>query len=143
MRRSLLLSGRLVLLAWLLMVGGAATAHAQVFFASTPKPPFRIGPVYVRALIPPALGDVTVNVFFSLDLPPDADTSTLEQDLYFIWPSDVVGDATAGPPDPALAKEVADLGFSPLNDGRLAMTARHLFVRSPHAPTPPPPPPPT
>src|SRR5262245_51290229 len=129
MRRALLLSGRLVLLAWLLMVGGAATAHAQVFFASTPKPPFRIGPVYVRALITPALGDVTVNVFFSLDLPADMDTSKLEQDLYFIWPSDVVGDATAGPPDPALAKEVADLGFPPLNDGRLAMTARNLFVR--------------
>src|SRR5947209_15144540 len=129
MRRALLVTWLLVVLAWLVMVGGAATAHAQVFFASNPKPPFKVGPVYVRALISPTLGDVTVNVFFGLDLPPEMDTSELEQDLYFIWPFDVAGDPKAGPPDPALAKQVEELGFSPMNDGRLAMTARNLYVR--------------
>src|SRR5207249_4247982 len=94
------------------------------------KPPFKVGPVYVRALISPTLGDVTVNVFFGLDLPPETDTSAIEQDLYFIWPFDVAGDPKLGPPDPALAKQVEELGFSPMNDGRLAMTARNLYVRA-------------
>src|SRR2546429_509468 len=129
MRHALLVTWLLIVLAWLLMIGGAATAHAQVFFASNTKPPFKVGPVYVRALISPTLGDVTVNVFFGLDLPPEMDTSELEQDLYFIWPFDVAGDPKAGPPDPALAKQVEELGFSPMNDGRLAMTARNLYVR--------------
>ncbi len=130
MRHALLVTWLLIVLAWLLMVGGAATAHAQVFFASNTKPPFKVGPVYVRALISPTLGDVTVNVFFGLDLPPEMDTSELEQDLYFIWPFDVAGDPKVGPPDPALAKQVEELGFSPMNDGRLAMTARNLYVRA-------------
>src|SRR2546427_4768786 len=129
MRRALLVTWLLVVLAWLVMVGGAATAHAQVFFASNPKPPFKVGPVYVRALISPTLGDVTVNVFFGLDLPPEMDTSELEQDLYFIWPFDVAGDPKVGPPDPALAKQVEELGLPPMNDARLAMTARNLYVR--------------
>src|SRR2546425_11140052 len=120
---------RALVLAWLLVVAGTATAHAQVFFASNPKPPFRVGPVYVRALISPALGDVTVNAFFGLDLPPEVDTSKIEQDLYLIWPTDVAGDPKAGPPDPALAKQVEELGFTPMNDGRLAMTARNLYAR--------------
>src|SRR3989442_15026680 len=134
MRRALLVTWLLVVLAWLVMVGGAATAHAQVFFASNPKPPFKVGPVYVRALISPALGDVTVNVFFGLDLPPEMDTSELEQDLYFIWPFDVAADPKAGPPDPALAKHLAELGFSPMNDGRLAMTPRNPSVPAADAP---------
>src|SRR5438046_10534440 len=79
MRHALLVTWLLIVLAWLLMVGGAATAHAQVFFASNTKPPFKVGPVYVRALISPTLGDVTVNVFFGLDLPPEMDTSAIEQ----------------------------------------------------------------
>src|SRR2546428_3525700 len=129
MRRALLVTWLLVVLAWLVMVGGAATAHAQVFFASTPRPPFKVGPVYVRALISATLEHVTVNVCLGLDLPPEMDTSELEQDLYFIWPFDVAGDPKVGPPDPALAKQVEELGFSPMNDGRLAMTARNLYVR--------------
>jgi len=57
------------------------------------------------------------------------DTSKIEQDLYLIWPTDVAGDPKAGPPDPALAKQVEELGFTPMNDGRLAMTARNLYAR--------------
>jgi hypothetical protein len=121
---------RALLLAWLLVVAGSAPAHAQVFFASNPKPPFKVGPVYVRALISPALGDVTVNVFFGLDLPSEIDTSAIEQDLYLIWPFDIAGDPKLGPPDPALVKQVAELGFSPMNDGRLPMTARNLYARA-------------
>src|SRR5207245_9808520 len=122
MRHALLVTWLLIGLAWLLMVGGAATAHAQVFVASNTKPPFKVGPVYVRALISPTLGDVTVNVFFGLDLPPEMDTSAIEQDLYFIWPFDVAGDPKAGPPDPTLAKQVGALGFPAMTDGLLAMT---------------------
>src|SRR5262249_7658582 len=118
-----------VLLGWLLIVGTPAVAHAQMFFASKPQPPFKVA-VYVRALVTPALDDVTVDVFFSLELPPAADVGALEQDLSFVWPSEVVGDPKIGPPDPALAKQVEALGDSPLSDGRLAMTARNLFQRA-------------
>src|SRR5712692_3085574 len=121
---------RVLLLAWLLIASGPSAAHAQVFFASKPQPPFKVGPVYVRALVSPALGDVTVNVFFGLELPPGGDTSALEQDIYFVWPAEVVGDPELGPSDPALAKEVEGLGFSPLGDGRVAMTARNLYKRA-------------
>ncbi len=120
---------RVLLLAWLLIASGPSAAHAQVFFASKPQPPFKVGPVYVRALVSPALGEVTVNVFFSFELPPGGDTSALEQDIYFVWPTDIVGDPKVGPPDPALAQQVEALGFSPLDDGRVAMTARNLYQR--------------
>src|SRR5262249_29690677 len=68
--------------------------------------------------------------FFGLDLPSEIDTSAIEQDLYLIWPSDIAGDPKAGPPDPELAEQVKELGFSPTNDGRLAMTARNRYVRT-------------
>src|SRR5436309_14257076 len=110
MRHALLVTWLLIVLAWLLMIGGAATAHAQVFFASNTKPPFKVGPVYVRALISPTLGDVTVNVLFVLDLPPETDTSAFDQDLYFIWPLAVAVDRKLGLPQHALAKPVEQLG---------------------------------
>src|SRR5437899_2895830 len=108
---------RALVLGCLLLLGVPAAAHAQLFFASKPHPPFKVGPVYVRALVSPELGDITVNVFFSLDLPPGADSSALEQDIYFVWPTDIVGDPKVGPPDPALAQPVEALGFSPPDDG--------------------------
>src|SRR2546428_13747065 len=120
---------RALILAWLLIASGPVAANAQVFFASTPKPTFKVGPVYVRALVTPALGDVAVNVFFGLDFPPGTETGELEQDLYFVWPSDVAGDPSAGPADPSLANRVEELGFTALESGRLVLTARNLYKR--------------
>ena len=60
---------RLVLAVLLLLVAAPATAHAQVFLASKPNPPFEIGPLFVRASVTPKLGAIDVNVIWSVVLP--------------------------------------------------------------------------
>ena len=123
MRRALILAG-------LLIVGGPAVADAQLFFATKPQRGLKVGPVYVRALVSPALGNVTVDVFFSLELPPGVDANAVEQDIYFAWPGDVVGNPKLGPADPTLPKRVEALGLTPLDEGRLALSSRNLYQRA-------------
>lgn len=115
--------------AWLvvlLVVGVPAAVDAQIFLGSRPRPEFQVGPLFVRANVTPRLGDVEVDVFFSLVLPAGRSPGQVEQDLYFVWPAAVNGDAKLGPPDPALARYIDGLGFSVLEEGRLPLVARRL-----------------
>ena len=115
------------LLAALLVAGAALPAQAQLFLASRPHPEFAIGPLFVRASVGPALGPVTVDVLWSLEIPSTRSAGTLEQDLYLLWPGEV-GDLTApGPPDPALARDLEARGFATLAEGRLPLSALSLF----------------
>lgn len=118
-------------LAGLLLAAAPASAPAQVFFASRPDPPFTVGPLFVRATVTPALGDIAVDVLFSLTVPPGVSAAPLAQDLYLLWPGAVVADPAVGAPDPALARGVQQAGFAVIDEGRAALTARNLYERGP------------
>ena len=121
------LGGAVGLLVALLLGGAPPSSHAQLFFASRPNPEFTIGPLLVRASVTPALGPVTVDVLWSLVIPPTRSAGEFEQDLYLLWPGPVTGDAGTGPPDPALARYVEARGFLVIDEGRLALFAEGLY----------------
>ena len=131
MRRSV--AGLAVALALL----SAATADAQVFIASKPDPAFTIGPLFVRASVTPALGPITVDVLWSLVVPPTLTPAALEQDLYLLWPSEVVADRSAGASDPALAAYVTARGYTVVAEGRARLFAQALYQMDANVPPEP------
>lgn len=115
----------LSLAGWLLLA--PAGAGAQVFLAEKPHPQFTVGPLWVRAHVTPALGDVRLDILFGLVVPPDVIPGDLDQDLYLLWPGAIGSLPDAGPADPALAKQVESLGFTVIADGRTPLVARNLY----------------
>jgi hypothetical protein len=109
------------------VAGSPAIAEGQVFLASRSNPAFTIGPLFVRATVTPELRSVTVDLLWSLVIPPTKSGAAIEQDLYLLWPNAVDGDSTAGPPDPALAADVKERGFTPIREGRLSLLAQGLY----------------
>ncbi len=103
-----------------------AIAHAQLFLASQPDPPFTIGPLFVRASISPQLGAVPVDVYWGLVFPPGHGTSPVAGDLYLLSPHAVTGDPKAGKPEPELVRYVETRGFTVIDEGRLALSVRHV-----------------
>src|SRR5215472_2470373 len=116
-------------LALLLLSAVPGRAHAQVFIASRPEPDFRVGPLFVSASVgtqnlvrSPSV--LTVSVSWSLTLDPHRRASDIAQDLYLLWPGEVVGTAGAPGADPPLARQVEALGFRVREHGRLRLAAR-------------------
>jgi hypothetical protein len=101
--------------------------QGQVFLASRPNPEFTIGPLFVRATVTPETETVTLDVLWSLAIPPNISGAAIEQDLYLLWPNAVDGDSTGGQPDPALAAYVKSRGFTPIAEGRLPLLAKSLY----------------
>ncbi len=118
---------RVAALAALLLTGNAAPVNAQLFFATRPNPEFRVGPLFVRGQVTPGLGDVVVNVLFSVTVPPTRSATELEQDLFLLWPGAVGGDPQLGPPEPALGGFVQTHGFTVVDEGRVPLFAQHLY----------------
>ncbi|MGH7346732.1 MAG: hypothetical protein ACREK4_17615 [Candidatus Rokuibacteriota bacterium] len=118
-------------IAWILgLVLAAAVpdvALGQVFLASRPNPEFTIGPLFVRATVVPGSEVVTLDVLWSLAIPPSTSGVAIEQDLYLLWPNAVGGDTAGGLPDPALAAYVKSRGFTPIAEGRLPLLAKSLY----------------
>lgn len=79
--------------AWILALALAAAApdlaHGQVFLASRPNPGFTIGPLFVQATVTPDAEVVTLDVLWSLVIPPTTAGASVEQDLYLLWPNKV------------------------------------------------------
>ena len=117
---------RLLVLAVLAALLGPAPAGAQLFVASRPQPPFAIGPLMVRATVSEGTGPVPVVVSFSLQLPPNRTAADVAQDLYLLWPGEVVSTASDKKPDAALARYVADQGFDITAEGYVKLAARNL-----------------
>src|SRR5262249_19529341 len=80
-----------------------------------------IGPLFVNATVTPALGAVTVNVSWSLSVPPGRRLEDMAQDLFLLWPGGVERGSAPGRAGPGLAPHVAERGFDAVGDGRLAM----------------------
>jgi hypothetical protein len=103
------------------------TVQGQVFLASRPNPEFTIGPLFVRATVTPETEVVTLDVLWSLAIPPNISGAAIEQDLYLLWPNAVDGGSTGGQPDPALSAYVKSRGFTPIAEGRLPLLAKSLY----------------
>src|SRR5687767_7727948 len=117
---------RLVLtLAALVLACAPADAAAQVFLGSKAHTPLTVGPLMVRADVKPTLGPVTVDVLFSLVVPPGQSAVDLEQDIYLLWPGAVHGERE--PRDPALARFVESRGFDVIEEGTLPLYAQSLY----------------
>ena len=121
-------------LAALLLSAAPGVAHPQTFFAERPGPDFTLGPLFVRASVTPKLGAPKVDISFSVVVPPGQ--SVVEQDLYLLWPGELIGDPGLGPPDPALDKDVTARGFTVIGEGRVALTARNLYGTGDRKPEP-------
>jgi hypothetical protein len=101
-------------------------ADAQVFLATRANPEFEVGPVFVRASVEPSLGPVTVDVLWSLAVPPTRSALGLEQDLYLLWPAALRGEEAAGG-DPTLVEYVRSRGFTLTGEGRLPLFVEELY----------------
>jgi|SRR5262249_8226731 len=107
-------------------------ASAQVFIASHPQPEFTIGPLFVSASVGKqhlenldrGVSSLTVTVSWSLSLPPQRRAADIAQDLYLLWPGEVVGTVGAGAADPSLVRQVEALGFKVKQHGALRLSAR-------------------
>ena len=108
------------------ILGGATTARAQVFLATRPNPEFELGPLFIRASVDASLGPVTVDVLWSLAVPPTRSALGLEQDLYLLWPAHLRGEDTDGG-DPALVEYVRSRGFTSTGAGRLPLFVEELY----------------
>jgi hypothetical protein len=102
-------------------------ASAQVFLGSQAHPPFTIGPLFVRATVTPGLGPVEVEILWSLVIPPDRSSVEFEQDLFLLWPGEIVADPRAGAAEPDLARYVEPRGFTVIAEGRLTLFTQSLF----------------
>ncbi len=103
--------------------------QGQAFLASRPNPEVMIGSLFVHASVLD-VDRVTVDVFFRIlhgatDMP---------QDLYLLWPSEVIRDPRAGRPDPSLDRFVESLGMTVIDAGRLplASTVPPNYEREPN-----------
>jgi hypothetical protein len=106
-----------------------AAASAQVFIASKPHPEFWIAPVFITANIDrkdvgDRPGPLMVQVSFSVAPPPARDPSEFAQDIYLLWPGQLVGTDGADGADPLLARQVESAGFKVLVHGRVPFSAR-------------------
>jgi hypothetical protein len=113
-----------------LVVGlSPAAAAAQVFIASKPRPEFWVAPVFITANVGPkdtrTSGPLTLQVSFSIAPPPARDPSEFAQDIYLLWPGELVGTVGADGADPTLAQQVEGAGFKVLVHGRVPYTARN------------------
>lgn len=74
----------------------SATAEGQVLLASRPHSGLVVTPLFVVADLASGAADVPVEVLFSLMIPSDKSALELEQDLFLLWPGEVVGTDTIG-----------------------------------------------
>src|SRR5262245_22116551 len=105
-------SSRLAWLLGILCLAGPVMADAQVFLASHAGPEFLIGPLFVRASVAEPPAPVTVDLLWSLVVPPGRTATRVDEDLALLWPGAVRNHPELGRPDPALPKFMEARGFT-------------------------------
>jgi len=107
-----------------------AVVWAQVFIASKPNPEFWIAPVFITANVQrkdvdDRPGPLMLQVSFSVAPPPARDPSEFAQDIYLLWPGELIGTDGVDGADPALVRQVETAGFKVLVHGRVPFSARN------------------
>jgi hypothetical protein len=120
-------------LAALAVLGAAGAAHAQLFLGSRANPELTVGPLFVTATVTPAL-DVTVDLLWTLNVPPTRSAADFEQTIVLLWPGEIVPERAAGAADPALNRSVEERGYTVVEDGRVALLARSAYQLETDAP---------
>ena len=120
------------------LAAAPAGAGAQVFLASRPHAGLAVTPLFIVASLSPDAADVPVEVMFSVMIPPETSALDLEQDLYLLWPGEVVapeaGDGVVLPPDVAAQVTVIARGRLPLHAQRHYESPADTEVIAPGAP---------
>jgi len=117
-------STRALGLALLFLCASPAVGAAQVFLASRPAEGLTVGPLFVVGRINEKLGGpVTVDVFFSIVVPPGR--SDVEQDFYLLWPGAVAGERRGA--DKALRAFADARHFKIVDEGVLKLSARNFY----------------
>ena len=106
------------------VVATPVPGRGQVFLASQPHPDFMIGPLFVVASVSRGTQNVTVNLSWSLTTGPVTSKADIGQDLYLLWPAEVVEPTTPGPAEPQLVREVERRGLTVVSSGRLVLRSR-------------------
>ena len=116
--------GLAVVLFVVTLVTVSASVQAQVLFASRPRSGLVVTPLFVVANLTSDAVDVPVEVMFSLMIPSDRSALEFEQDLYLLWPGEVIGtDATGGIDlPPVVAAQVSVIGR-----GRVRLQAQRHY----------------
>ena len=99
-------------------------AEGQVLLASRPHSGLVVTPLFVVADLASGAADVPVEVLFSLMIPPDQSALELEQDLFLLWPGEVVGTDAGG--RIALPRDVA-AQVSVIARGRVRLQAQRHY----------------
>jgi len=101
------------------------TLHAQVFFGSRGGSELTVTPLFVVSSVSPGGDGVAVDIMFSVLIPRSKSALDLEQDLYLLWPGEVVA-ASPGrsritlPPD--VAAQIRVIG-----EGTLRLEAKRNY----------------
>jgi hypothetical protein len=109
------------------LVTAASSVEAQVLFASRPRSGLVVTPLFVVANLASDASDaadVPVEILFSLMVPAGRSALEFEQDLYLLWPGEIVGIDTTGAVDlPAdVAAQVTVVGR-----GRVRLQAQRHY----------------
>jgi hypothetical protein len=106
------------------LVTASASVEAQVLFASRPRSGLVVTPLFVVANLTSDAVDVPVEVMFSLMIPSDRSALEFEQDLYLLWPREVIGTEATGGIDlpPVVAAQVSVIGR-----GRVRLQAQRHY----------------
>jgi len=110
------------------LVLAPAHAHAQVFIASRPDPPFAIGPLTIRATVTPSLIPVDLVVRWALDIAPGKSRIGIEQEIFLLWPGEVTSPLGRAAGDKALAQYVEKRGFVVVGDGLLPLYTQNIYA---------------
>ena len=109
---------------------GPAIASAQVFIASKPHPEFWIAPVLItanveRKHVEDHPGPLMIQVSFSVAPPSARDPAEFAQDIFLLWPGELVGTDGVDGADATLRQQVETAGFKVLVHGRVPFSARN------------------
>ncbi|HEU5197611.1 MAG TPA: hypothetical protein VFW70_22925 [Methylomirabilota bacterium] len=107
------------------LAASPGSAHAQVFFGSQPRSELTVTPLFIVAGISPAAREVAVDVMFSVLIPPKRSALDLEQDLYLLWPGEVVA-STPGASGITLPADVS-AQVTVVREGRVRLEAKRNY----------------
>jgi len=108
-----------------LLAASPAPLQAQVFFGSRAGSDLTVTPLFIVGSVAPGTDTATVEIMFSVLIPRTKSALDLEQDLYLLWPGEVVA-AGPGPSGISLPADVA-AQVSVIAEGRLRLEAKRNY----------------